>query len=351
MSETPTVTIALPTRNRRPLLLRALNSALGQTYPRVEVLVSDNASSDDTAEALADIRDPRLRVLRQRELIPMMRHWDVLVQEARGEYFLMLSDDDFLEPEALANLVARIEDGVGMSYGLTAMVDGDGRRVRMGRRAPASEPPTQTILEFFSARRTPFACSILLRTADVRAAGGYAGVPLALLGDARVWIAASLPYPRVAFVDEHLSNYSVHAESATTAARATEWMRENTALAAWCADRFTERDDPVSAAEVRRRAANLGARSAALLIAAQVRSGRGRAEAIRQMLGMDVFRSGFYPRAMLMWGLALIAAPRAAFSAVEALRRKLRGWTDAPPSSVSDQAPPAGEAAIGDRPA
>jgi hypothetical protein len=322
----PTVTIALPTRNRRPLLMRALKSALEQTHPSVEVLVSDNASADDTAAALSEVRDPRLRVLRQAELIPMMRHWDVLVREARGEYFLMLSDDDFLEPRALASLVARMENDVGMSYCLTAMVDADGRRLRMGRSAPSEEPPTRTVLEFFSARRTPFACSLLLRTADVRAAGGYSGVPLALLGDARVWIAACLPYPRVAFVDEHLSNYCVHPQSATTAARVAEWVHENGALAAWCADRFIERGNADAAAQVVRRAAGLGARSAALLIASRVRSGGSRSAAVRQMLGMAELRAGPYALAMLAWGLALAAAPHAAFGAVEAIRRRLRGW-------------------------
>src|SRR5581483_7663062 len=59
----PLVTIAIPTYNRAASYL-PLPSALDQTYPDIEVMVSDNASSDGTAALVSGVRDPRLRYLR-----------------------------------------------------------------------------------------------------------------------------------------------------------------------------------------------------------------------------------------------------------------------------------------------
>jgi glycosyltransferase involved in cell wall biosynthesis len=55
-----TVTVAIPTRNRSRWLRAALESALGQTYPKLRVVVSDNASTDDTAQVVSSFADARL---------------------------------------------------------------------------------------------------------------------------------------------------------------------------------------------------------------------------------------------------------------------------------------------------
>src|SRR5207248_1103721 len=60
----PDVSVVIPTRNREGLLPTALASALGQTDVAVEVIVVDDASTDRTRELLAQLADPRLRVVR-----------------------------------------------------------------------------------------------------------------------------------------------------------------------------------------------------------------------------------------------------------------------------------------------
>ena len=66
-ASSPSLSVAMPTYSRPALLLQALESVLAQTRPADEIIVSDNASPDDTAErvlALAQ-RHPQLRLLRQ----------------------------------------------------------------------------------------------------------------------------------------------------------------------------------------------------------------------------------------------------------------------------------------------
>jgi glycosyltransferase involved in cell wall biosynthesis len=61
----PLVSIAIPTYNRADCYLRqSLESALRQTYPKVEILVSDNCSGDDTEEFVTGIADRRLKYFR-----------------------------------------------------------------------------------------------------------------------------------------------------------------------------------------------------------------------------------------------------------------------------------------------
>jgi glycosyltransferase involved in cell wall biosynthesis len=59
------ITIGIPTINRSNLALRAIRSALAQTNQDLEVIVSDDASSDDTVQRVREIQDERLVVFEQ----------------------------------------------------------------------------------------------------------------------------------------------------------------------------------------------------------------------------------------------------------------------------------------------
>ena len=92
----PLVTIAIPTRNRASIMIGCVASALAQSYRNIEVLVSDNASEDDTLAILGSICDHRLRVLTQPKNIGLAGNWNKCLREAAGEYFVIISDDDKL---------------------------------------------------------------------------------------------------------------------------------------------------------------------------------------------------------------------------------------------------------------
>ena len=121
-SKNPLVSIGLPTRNRAHLLKEALESLLGQTYRNIEYIVSDNASTDGTAELLHDYaaRDPRIRYIRQDTDINGMENHEFVLRKAQGEYFMWASDDDWWHPRFVETLVDVLEKnpsyGVAMSY-------------------------------------------------------------------------------------------------------------------------------------------------------------------------------------------------------------------------------------------
>ena len=63
----------------------AAGTCCAQTYPNIEVLVSDNASTDDTTKVLRELCDKRLRVMRQETNIGLLPNWNACVAAAKGE--------------------------------------------------------------------------------------------------------------------------------------------------------------------------------------------------------------------------------------------------------------------------
>lgn len=109
----PKLTIAIPTRNRAALLVRLVRQCLEQTEPDFEIIVSDNASEDDTLARLAEFSDSRLTVLRQHQNIGMVPNWNACLAAARGDFFVVISDDDLIDPgfvEGAVNTLIAVPD-------------------------------------------------------------------------------------------------------------------------------------------------------------------------------------------------------------------------------------------------
>lgn len=103
----PLVSIYMPTRNRLELLKRAVESVLGQTYRNIELIVANDASTDDTEEylkAMAAI-DPRLRYISNTEPRGAPTARNVAIECATGEFVTGLDDDDAFDRERVGAFV------------------------------------------------------------------------------------------------------------------------------------------------------------------------------------------------------------------------------------------------------
>lgn len=106
----PLVTIGMPTYNREHLLRRALDSALAQTYQNIEIQISDNASTDGTQRLCEEYArtDSRVIYCRQETNIGPSSNISNLMRQARGQFYLCLADDDWLEPTYVEYCVAEL---------------------------------------------------------------------------------------------------------------------------------------------------------------------------------------------------------------------------------------------------
>jgi hypothetical protein len=106
----PRFSIVIPTHNRGHLVAAALRSVLTSDFDGFEVLVSDDQSTDDTREIVASFGDPRVRHIRTHRRLSMADHFEWASQQATGEYFFMLCDDDAVSPDLLTRVDETIRD-------------------------------------------------------------------------------------------------------------------------------------------------------------------------------------------------------------------------------------------------
>lgn len=103
----PLVTVYVVNRNYGAFLSQAIHSVLEQDYPELEILVIDDASTDDSTEVLGRFEsDGRVRVIRQ----PVNRGLTVCsntaIRQSTGELLMRLDADDYLHPSAVSRMVA-----------------------------------------------------------------------------------------------------------------------------------------------------------------------------------------------------------------------------------------------------
>ncbi len=125
------VSIVIPTYNRAWGLAPAIESALAQTYPRIEVVITDDFSRDNTAEVARSYADPRIRYSRQPQNVGMVANWGEGLRRAQGRYFVFLCDDDQLRPEFVAHRVPSLagDDRVVAAFSQYDLQDRDGNRL------------------------------------------------------------------------------------------------------------------------------------------------------------------------------------------------------------------------------
>jgi glycosyltransferase involved in cell wall biosynthesis len=106
-NESPKVSIGLPTYNGGAKIVKAVASVLSQGYPNIEIIISDNCSTDNTQEIcqyLAE-RYPVVKYHRQELNHGVVANYSFVLAQATGDYFLWIADDDTLEPGILFKYV------------------------------------------------------------------------------------------------------------------------------------------------------------------------------------------------------------------------------------------------------
>lgn len=110
----PKVSVLIPTFNRFEYLEQAIDSALDQSYANIEIIVSDNASTDITGEMLNKYADNvKIKLFRNQNNIGMVNNWRKMLYEyATGEWFVILSDDDyFIDKDYLKDAISLTRNG------------------------------------------------------------------------------------------------------------------------------------------------------------------------------------------------------------------------------------------------
>lgn len=123
INKSPLVSIGLPIYNSQKTIIRALNSLLAQDYPNFEIIVSDNASTDQTAEICREYaeKDNRIRIHVNEKNFGIINNFMAVCKKATGKYFMWAGGDDFWEPSFISILVAELEANPSAGVALCAV--------------------------------------------------------------------------------------------------------------------------------------------------------------------------------------------------------------------------------------
>jgi glycosyltransferase involved in cell wall biosynthesis len=106
----PLVSVVIPTRNRARTLKYCLGTIISQLYPSIQIVVSDNNSSDDTRDLIASLRESRITYVRSERSLSINDSYNFALDAARGEYVTFIGDDDGFLPDAIAFGMALLAD-------------------------------------------------------------------------------------------------------------------------------------------------------------------------------------------------------------------------------------------------
>jgi len=123
----PLVSIIIPNYNHSAYLKESVESALGQTYPNVEVIVNDNMSSDSSIEVLSEYID-RGVIINKNAQNNYNYNYDILDFSVSGKYFVLLCADDILHTDFVEKAVRIMEENenIGFVHGERDYIDEHG---------------------------------------------------------------------------------------------------------------------------------------------------------------------------------------------------------------------------------
>jgi glycosyltransferase involved in cell wall biosynthesis len=220
-SVSATVSVGVPTLDRPDLLRGAVVSILAQDFRDVEIAVVDNGSHQLAREVLSELRDPRLRILRNERTIPRTENYNIALRAGSGRYVAILADDDEWLPSFLTRAVGLLErhpDVVIVHTGYE-VVDAQGEPLYVVRSTTPTQDqivPGQRYINWMlaGARRTQFTATIIRRAA--LPSTGF--LPADDFADDLGLLLRVATKGSVAFVDEPLTRVRFHQGTVTAGA-------------------------------------------------------------------------------------------------------------------------------------
>lgn len=107
LEEKVLVSVGVPVRDGAKTLRLALDSVVNQTYRNLEIIISDNCSTDATQDICLEYagKDSRIRYVRQEKLLPATENFRFVLEQSHGEYFMWAAHDDLRNDEYISTLL------------------------------------------------------------------------------------------------------------------------------------------------------------------------------------------------------------------------------------------------------
>jgi glycosyltransferase involved in cell wall biosynthesis len=224
----PLVTIAIPTYNRADSYLpQALKSALNQTYPNLEIIVSDNCSTDNTQAFVTGIADPRLRYFRHNVNIGSSPNQNFCVEQASGKYLLILHDDDLIDDDFVESCIRALSgaEDAGIIQTGTRLIDSQGKPIGDVPNLAKGLSTDAFFRKWFSRQVPVHLCHTLFNTQRLREIGGFKS-KYNCYDDSMAVVLLAAKYGRVD-ICEVKASFRMHGDQKGVATNITEWCEDS----------------------------------------------------------------------------------------------------------------------------
>jgi glycosyltransferase involved in cell wall biosynthesis len=199
---------------------------LNQTYPNLEIIVSDNCSSDNTQAFVTGIADPRLRYFRHDVNIGSATNHNFCVEQAEGKYLLILHDDDLIDDDFIESCIqaaSRVSDPGIIQTG-TRLIDPGGAVYDVPNLA-ANLPVDAFFRKWFSGQAPIHLCHTLFNTQRLKEIGGLKSKHYCY-DDTMAVVLLAAKYGRVD-IREVKASFRMHGDQKGLATNITEWCEDS----------------------------------------------------------------------------------------------------------------------------
>jgi glycosyltransferase involved in cell wall biosynthesis len=254
----PTVSVIIPSYNHARFLRRRVQTVLGQTFQDFELILLDDASTDESRSILSDYTfDPRVRLeLNETNSGSVFRQWNKGVRLAKGKYVWIAESDDAAEPRFLEKLVYALDSKLSLTFAYcrSSCISADERVIGFADSIffPGVAPGRWTTdfsvdgreecrTNLVRCNTVPNASAVLFRKITYEQVGG-ADESLQLCADWKLWASLAL-LGELTYIAQPLNYFRLHDSSVTTTAdqarvHVLEWLK----VIRWILERVTPSD-------------------------------------------------------------------------------------------------------------
>ncbi len=185
------VSIAIPAY-KPEFIESAIISILEQRYTNYELIIVDDNSPFNLSSIINKFKDDKIRYYKNESNVgkdSLVRNWNKCLEYAKGEYFVLFSDDDVMDKQFLSELIhlAEIYPKVNIFHSRVKKINNDGSTIEYTPLSPEYENIVEFVWHTISGHRNIFATEFLIRTKALRKIGGFVDFPLAWGSDYATW--------------------------------------------------------------------------------------------------------------------------------------------------------------------
>jgi glycosyltransferase involved in cell wall biosynthesis len=278
---TPKVSVCVPAFNRAKYIGDTIRSVLAQTLQDFEIIVYDDASTDETAEVVAQLKDDRLSYYRQPQNVGIAKNRTSCIRAARGKYIAWLDADDLYYPQAIETQSRLLDNhpNVALVHSAYDVIDHAGQKLPDWP-PPFSEDTVENAPDALAELvQSNYICAptVMVRRVLQLEAGDYSKSLRDSSEDWEMWMRLAARGD-IAYIAQRLAKYRVHESSASAATSPTgDRLKEDIRAVR---EFFSRRDLAISDKQSLTRRANAALAAKALLHSGDVFTRGGRFDAL-----------------------------------------------------------------------